>query len=393
MSAAVSPTSPPDPVTKTTPAPSPSRAPDAVTRLVLGPLTETAWSPPASCTQIYAACDTCNVGWQGQICVDKGINTDDQACWPPTTQGLPKTSEGLNGWGIYSPGLACPSGYTSAAESTYGINNNNKFQFPLTAGETAMGCCPEVLSGVATQEPTYFMTSAYGFQTCLQLATGGVLTTVSCQARSSMTTGTAAFPFIVGQSPKETTKSTYGVWAPLFQVVRHSSDMPGYASPLTTDTISGHGGSNPLSPTEAAGQTNNGSPNTGLSPAAQAGIGIAVALIAILLGLGIFALWRRRQRSQGGGLASSSPSSAMLGASDPSIEKELYRGGEGGDTALKKQPQVMVWQGHGNGAGYYSELSSIMDPSELHTQSRPIELGAGNFYDTLAYDRPPRSQR
>ncbi|KXJ85803.1 hypothetical protein Micbo1qcDRAFT_110124, partial [Microdochium bolleyi] len=245
---------------------------------VLGPLTQTTWTPPASCTNVHAACETCSIGWQAQTCADKGYNTDDQACWPPTTQGIPKTSQGLNGWGVYSPGLACPNGYTSAVASTYGSNNNFAFQFPLNAGETAIGCCPEADDG------------AYGFQTCLKVATAGPVSPGSCQARGVLTTATSTLPFAAGPSPLQTVVSTYFIFAPLFQVVRHSSDMPGYSAPSNTDVI----GSNSNDPTQStSGASSQAGP--GLSAGAQAGIGIGAALAAIALGLAVFLWWRRRQ--------------------------------------------------------------------------------------------------
>ena len=71
-------------------------------------------------------------------------------CWPSATT-TPPPGEKINGFGYYSPGLYCPSGYVSActqamlpngAPSPMTSGVSFSFQFPPSAGETAIGCCP-----------------------------------------------------------------------------------------------------------------------------------------------------------------------------------------------------------------------------------------------------------
>lgn len=123
---------------------------------ILGPLT-TSWSIPPSCTVNLQPCPTCDdVLFQGQRCAieddedaddDRGAPTgtlqDDPECWPPTTSDVPNPQHPLRGWGFYSPGLACPTGYVSACTAVHGSTADWDIQFRLTAGETAIGCCPE----------------------------------------------------------------------------------------------------------------------------------------------------------------------------------------------------------------------------------------------------------
>jgi hypothetical protein len=71
------------------------------------------------------------------------IITDNSACWPPVTRGAGTAPRPLHGWGYYSPGLACPSGYTTACTAEHGGRSEWEVQFNLVAGETAIGCCPE----------------------------------------------------------------------------------------------------------------------------------------------------------------------------------------------------------------------------------------------------------
>jgi hypothetical protein len=114
---------------------------------VLGPLT-TAWSMPDSCTVHVVNCPTCTEGFRGQQCGQtKGtgsvIAMDHTSCWPPVTTQAGTPRHPFVGWGFYSPGLACPTGYTTACTAEYGNRPGWEIQFKLVPGETAIGCCPE----------------------------------------------------------------------------------------------------------------------------------------------------------------------------------------------------------------------------------------------------------
>lgn len=69
---------------------------------------------------------------------------DDMSCWPPPSvnQALLRKHP-FQGLGFYSPGLACPTGYTTACTAEYGRRPQWDIQFALVPGETAVGCCPE----------------------------------------------------------------------------------------------------------------------------------------------------------------------------------------------------------------------------------------------------------
>ena len=108
---------------------------------VLGPLT-TAWSMPDACTVYVPACATCTKAYRGQQCKGTVAGSDGADCWPPVTvRETPKSN--FFGWGFYSPGLACPTGYTSACTAQYGGRAEWEIQFTLVPGETAVGCCPQ----------------------------------------------------------------------------------------------------------------------------------------------------------------------------------------------------------------------------------------------------------
>ena len=116
------------------------------TRPVLGYLT-TSWTPPASCLSLVVFWNRpqLDMGYQGVTCVASDSVYDETDCWPPRTANAPNPTDlaPLSGWGFYSPGTLCPSGFTTACVATYGQAVTDwRLQFPLTTGETAAGCCP-----------------------------------------------------------------------------------------------------------------------------------------------------------------------------------------------------------------------------------------------------------
>lgn len=123
--------------------------------IVLGPLTTT-FVPPPACTVGVGVVDGGLLGIGligggaqaianlGQAC-SRGRGVDATTCWPQTSNGAPAKAAPLNGWGYYSPGVQCPSGYATACVATAGGRADWPVQFRLNAGETAAGCCPRYL--------------------------------------------------------------------------------------------------------------------------------------------------------------------------------------------------------------------------------------------------------
>ena len=118
----------------------------------LGPLTTTL-TPPAACTVAIGARrgfigdKDDHVAYRGQLCSDNKA-VDDTACWPPTSKGAQERSAPLSGWGFYSPGVHCPVGYATACSATGGKGGGSGWpvQFKLRDGETAVGCCPKLVT-------------------------------------------------------------------------------------------------------------------------------------------------------------------------------------------------------------------------------------------------------
>jgi hypothetical protein len=116
---------------------------------ILGALTTT-FIPPPACTAAIGVLDggilglgktALNIAHLGQTC-SRGEGKEATTCWPPTSSGAP--SKSAPGWGIYSPGVECPSGYVTACSAVGGRDGKADWnmQFRLGAEETAVGCCP-----------------------------------------------------------------------------------------------------------------------------------------------------------------------------------------------------------------------------------------------------------
>ncbi|KAI1424272.1 hypothetical protein F5Y12DRAFT_460576 [Xylaria sp. FL1777] len=245
-------------------------------RTNLGPLTTNTWT--YTCTEVIQECGNCDVGWAAQTCID-GTVTDNQECWPPRATDVPETSGAVFGWGIYSPGIICPGGFTSAAAATHGGSSDFDFQYPLTAGETAIGCCPS--GGFSPIQ------DVNKYQTCVQFNP-----TTSFLVGSCGTDGPTYTPFSVGGMLNSTQYHSFSVSAPFLQVVYQASDLPGKSTLSSTSGTS----------TSTTSQPNNPSPesskSSGLSPGATAGIAIGASLGVIFIVTAAFFLWRARQRQQ-----------------------------------------------------------------------------------------------
>ncbi|KAF2474040.1 uncharacterized protein BDR25DRAFT_216579, partial [Lindgomyces ingoldianus] len=212
------------------------------TRSNLGPLTTT-FTPPAHCTRPVVGCTTCSSAWAAQSCfsynpTSKGA-MDDTACWPKATS-YPRAPP-LAGLGFYSPGLLCPTGYTSACSAASRapgddlrtvIDNNgpvsNSFQFPLIAGETAVGCCP---TGFTCTPYTQ-----YGWQTCHAVISSTRLDAFACDGGTSRDMSSFSLPFQVGAKTNAVTVSTVDIWAPLIQLNWQKTDRSTSGTASSTET-------------------------------------------------------------------------------------------------------------------------------------------------------------
>jgi hypothetical protein len=107
-------------------------------RANLGPLTST-FTPPPDCTTALLLYGGDSTGYLGYNCItiDGQLwSQPAEACRPSRTVGIPPKD-----FGFFSPGLICPTGYTSACTATGGGHSDWNVEFFLSTSETAVGCC------------------------------------------------------------------------------------------------------------------------------------------------------------------------------------------------------------------------------------------------------------
>ncbi|KAL7899547.1 hypothetical protein HDV63DRAFT_315749 [Trichoderma sp. SZMC 28014] len=284
---------------------------------LLGPLTTT-WTMPETCSVFMPSCSTCANAYNGQSCnsANGGQVMDNTACWPPASSGVASPSWPFVGWGFYSPGLACPAGYTSACTAVYGQRPPWSTQFSLVPSETAVGCCP-----------TGFTCANINGNTCVATVTHTSLQTAFCSGTNLVDFGVETLPTVVTLTTTETNTATTDVesststltmtlYAPMFQLNFHESDLP--ASTTASSTTS--------STSSSASETGTGTGNTskssgGLSNGAKVGLGVGISLgVAFLLAFGAFIYYYRRSRRNAVPLRSELPNN-QLSTENPQTPK------------------------------------------------------------------------
>ncbi|KAH6630031.1 hypothetical protein B0J18DRAFT_474650 [Chaetomium sp. MPI-SDFR-AT-0129] len=291
----------------------------------LGPLTTT-WTMPDSCTVHVLNCPTCDGGFRGQQCVStdgRGAPQDHTTCWPPTTSlaGTPRYP--FVGWGFYSPGLACPAGYTTACTAQYGGRSGWDIEFTLIPGETAIGCCPEG-----------FECANRNGNTCIASRTPLTVTTALCSGTNLVSVSPVTVPLLVDVTATTTDSSDgalatgttvyvgeVSLLAPMYQLNFQQSDLESASSASAASSRSSAGltretgvtgasqssqGTSSSGGNSGSGQSHSGTdtgvPATssdGLSTGAIAGIAVGAALGGILLGvLALLMILRKRKKAK-----------------------------------------------------------------------------------------------
>ncbi|CAI6333947.1 unnamed protein product [Periconia digitata] len=210
----------------------------APARANLGPLT-TAFAFPSHCSRVAVSGTLAVRGQTCRVRDAKPTAEDDTGCWPRATAypSAAASASSLQGLGFYSPGVMCPQGYAtacSAAIATPGAPPPKVtgapvpqfgFQFPLVAGETAVGCCPT----------GYTCAMNGGAQACHQVATNTKIDAMTCNNGVAIVdVNTLQVPFTSEGTPVQ----TLNIWAPLVQIHHQASDLPPTSTPTPTPTPS-----------------------------------------------------------------------------------------------------------------------------------------------------------
>ncbi|KUI66772.1 hypothetical protein VM1G_01898 [Cytospora mali] len=247
------------------------------------PLT-TAFEPPSYCTQSYLSnCQTDAVSGTLPCFVsvypEAVCDSNGQSCYPPIPGALDNTY-------LYSPGLSCPSGWTTAWEEVRTPTGEDE--------ETTAHCCPTGLTVT-----TYGIYSTW----CEGTATQGEQTMI-VNGLSECPSSTTAFSFgpdaavdLTWVNVDSTTMSVSGdavftVSANRVGLLYRSTDLEAAGASATSGSNSGSGGSSSESP--GKGGSSSGS---GLSTGATAGIAIGAAAVGIAAVLALFYLCIRHREA------------------------------------------------------------------------------------------------
>ncbi|KAH8647121.1 hypothetical protein BX600DRAFT_518407 [Xylariales sp. PMI_506] len=356
-------------------------------RTLLGPLTTT-WTPPPVCSYAMAlGCSTCYTGWQGQTCNPSSNAHDYTDCWPPRASSMPDPGV-MMGWGFYSPGLVCPHGYTTAAMATQGGSTGWGLEYSLTQGETAAACCPTGFT------PSSIETLNTYAATCVVVATSSTFSTVVCDS------GTFT-DFSLITVPNDDIKS-FTVYAPLFQLNFQASDLAAATTggdggtAATGASPSATGGSGTSSTTSdpvaslrssfTASSTSGASGSSptsgqGLTESGKIGIGVGVAVGAILVIAALVLFWRSRRNESKRRL--SGEDEVGLGSSEPERKSQMAE--IDGDEVEKASgyrdpPQELAATGLSIGEPRQPAAIFELEANNPHTMISPVTPTRGEHH-------------
>ncbi|KAL4895329.1 hypothetical protein BDV59DRAFT_153665 [Aspergillus ambiguus] len=240
-----------------------SASPNITSYFNRGPLTTT-FSPPTTCfltlsvVSFYVGTVPASTTFYGHWF---GFDDTGYTCLPTgTVPGSLLASQTYWDTYWYSPGLYCPTGWTTAAPLAGSWNG-----LEVTGGTSGAICCPSSMNFYSENHQCSQVISA---KDTITVATSGVVIT-----------STLATPITV-----------YADGVPL---IWEKSDLPESTSASRTPL------STQISTLARATATNspNDSRNDGLSEGAKIGIGIGIPLAAIMIGVAIFFYFLKRHKS------------------------------------------------------------------------------------------------
>ncbi|POR32478.1 Uncharacterized protein TPAR_07320 [Tolypocladium paradoxum] len=269
-------------------------------RQVIAPLTTTFHVPPlcSACTFVGAATDPAAKTYS-EICamynVEGGCPSQTPLmCFPHVTEYQDIAGPGY----FYSPGIACPSGWWTAATVTSGQGGGSAMfsgvmMDTFLPGETAAICCPMYLTyhpsnqtivagscskDIVTNPATYKSCSASTKLVEMTRTNIGQSVTISYKQASKMKTTTMNFTSVVAVGPT-------------IQINYRAQDLTSSSSTSMTSGSQTSGAQDGQSP------SNDGSP---LSLRGSTIAGVVVGAVCFLVGVGLAAtwVWRRQRRSK-----------------------------------------------------------------------------------------------
>lgn len=279
------------------------------------PALTTIFTPPASCLS-HIFLETVS----SDVAIVLGNYRDTASCLPSGIDPL-RTS-------YFSPGLACPSGYTEACSSIVSAG---------TAQETRATCCPVGGFTCKGVDATYWpFDSSYGCQWYFPTTTVETVTTSSAGAY---------------YTTKHTMRGDYDYMNAFSVQLRYqSTDLtPATSSASATSSSAASSGSATSSSTSAPSKLGGGGLSTGATLGIALGVGIPAA--AILGALLVFAImrWRKKRDAQPGW----NHATGATPYEQSNMNQYQYSGLAHGDPKYGSPPPPQELEGR----GYASEMS------------------------------------
>jgi len=239
-----------------------SSASAVITSFPRVPLTTT-FTPPSDCSGIYFSGDIFVIG--------------------ASTSSLP-SSFNTAPTSYFSPGIACPSGYSTACHDTTGVKSITTVTCCPVREDVALSCVPDPLA----------LRGVFSTLFCTWIAPSPTKLSITLSDNGVTSTSVA------------NVESPGGVNAMGIRMVYQSTDLSSSASTKTPASNTATTTSAPSSTKSSPPTSSATSSPSGLSTGAKVAIGVVIPLVVLAVLAGLFFWWRRRsQRYKAVGTAQS----------------------------------------------------------------------------------------
>ncbi|EEA19655.1 hypothetical protein TMatcc_009792 [Talaromyces marneffei ATCC 18224] len=296
---------------------------DSTQTYLLGPLTTT-FTAPSRCNQAYWFSSSSRVydPTLGQICTNVGGQADynqDTSCLPPVKSTILGSLVGgsdilyttYNYKGYYSPGIACPAGYSTACAAQAGADGIRSalssiqsfgFVYAATADETVVGCCPtgyQCTSLLSTQWCQRVIASTtQPLVTCMNGTNGAPASTTTLFILPTTVTLSSSDTLLSTEVTATTNLTTLSMLATMIQINFQATDLTSTATLSSSSSFSTLSSTSlPTYPTSTDSGSSSGSNNH--HKTTTIAISVVIPCVAVLIAASLGWLWyRRRARKQ-----------------------------------------------------------------------------------------------
>jgi hypothetical protein len=216
------------------------------------PLTKT-FTPPSDCSGLYQSA--------GIYIIDASTS-----CLPSPFNAAPTS--------YFSPGIACPSGYSTACHDTTGVKSITTVTCCPVREDVTLSCVPNPLT----------LKDVWSTLFCTWIAPSSTELAVTLSNNGVTSTSVATF------------ESPGGLNALGIRMVYQSSDLSSFTPTKTPASNTATTTSAPSSTTSSPSTSSATSSPSGLSTGAKVAIGVVIPLVVLAVIAGLFFWWRRRSQ-------------------------------------------------------------------------------------------------